>query len=52
MQNEKEGDGKLERVRASAVAQGFSHAPGFDFEDTFAPVIRYESLRLLMAICA
>jgi len=23
-----------------------------DFEDTFAPVIRYESLRILLAICA
>jgi len=45
-------DGTLERFRARAVAQGFSQAPGFDFVDTFAPVIRYESLRLLLAICA
>jgi len=44
--------GTLERFRARAVAQGFSQAPGFDFEDTFAPVIRYKSLRLLIAICA
>jgi len=45
-------DGTLERFRARATAQGFSQAPGFHFEDTFAPVIRYESLRLLLAICA
>ena len=48
----KNADGTLERFRARAVAQGFSQARGFDFEDTFAPVIRYESLRLLIAICA
>jgi len=48
----KNADRTLERFRARAVAQGFSQAPGFDFEDTFAPVIRYESLRLLLAICA
>ena len=48
----KNADGTLERFRARAVAQGFSQAPSFDFEDTFAPVIRYEFLRLLIAICA
>jgi len=48
----KNADGTLERFRARAVAQGFSQAPGFNFEDTFAPVIRYELLRLLLAICA
>jgi len=48
----KNADGTLERFRARPVAQGFSQSPGFNFEDTFAPVIRYESLRLLIAICA
>jgi len=48
----KNADSTLERFRARAVAQGFSQAPGFDFEDTFAAVIQYESLRLLIAICA
>ena len=45
-------DGILERYRARAVSQGFLEAPGFDFEDTFAPVIRYESLCLLLALWA
>jgi len=49
---EKNADGTLERFRARAVAQGFSQAAGCDFEDTFASVIRYESLRLLIAISA
>ena len=48
----KNADGTLERYRARAVAKGYSQVPGFDFEDTFAPVIRYESLRFLLAICA
>jgi len=47
----KNADATLERFRARAIAQGFSQAPGFDFKDTFAPVIRYESLGLLLAIC-
>ena len=45
-------DGTLERYRARAFAQGFSQAYGFDFEDTFAPVICHESLRLHLALCA
>jgi len=40
----KHADGTLEKFRARAVAQGFSQPPGFDFKDTFAPVIQYESL--------
>jgi len=44
-------DHTWERFRAPAIAQGFSQASGFNFRDTFTPVIRYESLRLLLAIC-
>lgn len=32
------------------VAQGFTQRPGIDFIETFAPVARLESLRLLMAL--
>jgi len=45
-------DNTFERFQARAMAQGLSQAPAFAFEDTFASVIRYESLRLLIAICA
>jgi len=34
------------------MVQGLSHASRLDFEDTFAPIIRYQLLRLLIAICA
>jgi hypothetical protein len=34
------------------VAKGFSQIPGVDFTDTFAPVVRLETFRTLMAIAA
>jgi len=40
----KNADGTLERFRSRAIVKRFSQASGFDFENTFAPVTRYESL--------
>ena len=40
------------RFKARLVARGFSQREGLDFEDSFAPVIRLESLRILFAIAA
>jgi hypothetical protein len=45
-------DGRIERFKARLVARGFSQREGLDFEDTFAPVIRLESLRILFALAA
>ena len=42
--------GSISRYKARLVAQGFSQQPGTDFDEIFAPVVRYDSLRLLMAI--
>ena len=38
--------------KARIVAQGFTQIPGVDFFQTYAPVARIESIRLLMAIAA
>ena len=45
-------DSTLGRYRGRAVAHGFSQELGFDFEDTFAPVIHYELLSPLLGLCA
>ncbi|KAJ3674034.1 hypothetical protein LUZ60_006026 [Juncus effusus] len=40
---------KVVRNKARLVAQGFKQQEGVDFEETFAPVARLESIRLLLA---
>ena len=47
-----DSQGKIERYRAGLVAKGFSQVEGVDFNETFAPVVRQESIRLLMSIAA
>ena len=41
-------DGAL-KYKARLVARGFSQVEGVDFTETFAPVIRFQSLRMLLA---
>lgn len=43
-------DGELERRKARVVAKGFAQQPGLHFFETFAPVARLSSLRLLIAL--
>ncbi|CCK72699.1 uncharacterized protein KNAG_0L00780 [Huiozyma naganishii CBS 8797] len=38
--------------KARLVVQGFRQTAGIDYHETFAPVIRYESVRLFLAIAA
>jgi hypothetical protein len=47
-----DADGKVVKYKSRLVAQGFSQIPGIDYEETFAPVGRTTSLRLLLAIAA
>ena len=45
-------EGNIILYRARIVAQGFTQCPGEDFFETFAPVAKIESIRLLLAIAA
>jgi hypothetical protein len=46
----KDAETSTPRFKARIVAQGYSQIPGLDYTDTFAPVVKATSLRVLLAI--
>ena len=43
-------DGSIERCKARLVAQGCSQREGLDYDETFSPVVRPESVRSVVAL--
>ena len=43
-------DGDLQKYKARIVARGFSQIPGMDYNQTFAPVVRLETIRAILAL--
>jgi hypothetical protein len=45
-------DGSIEKYKARFVARGFSQVEGVNYDETFAPVARYTSIRVVISIAA
>jgi hypothetical protein len=49
--NKQDEHGVVTRNKARLVAKGYAQVAGLDFEETFAPMARLESIRILLAYC-
>ncbi|KAI5332765.1 hypothetical protein L3X38_022894 [Prunus dulcis] len=45
-------DGSVQKNKARLVAKGYSQNPGIDFNETFAPITRLDTIRTLIALAA
>ncbi|XP_074576648.1 uncharacterized protein LOC141833162 [Curcuma longa] len=50
--NKLDDQGKVTRNKARLVARGFNQVEGLDYDETYAPVARLESIRILLGYAA
>ena len=48
--NKTDEEGNVIRNKAQLVAQGYSQMKGVDYDETFTPIVRMESIRILLAL--
>jgi hypothetical protein len=45
-------DGNVEKFKACFIVQGFEYKKGVDFEETFAPMMKWPIIRIMVAMAS